>query len=133
MEFADIMSTVLTWGVFLFGLGVCLLGLAATVYVAYRFMSLVVSMEAGILKEFGRSGKAVNMALEDIPKKEAKLREFIQARMAPTEGGFEPYDDETAFLNEQVMHLREKGLTDEELDAFIRQAVGTDIGKPETG
>jgi hypothetical protein len=38
---------------------------------------------------------------------------------------------EEDFLNEQVEHLRRQGLTSEELDAFVRQAVGTDIGNPE--
>jgi hypothetical protein len=120
-----------SWAAFLFAAGVCLTGLASVVYVAFRFLSLVVSMEAGILREFKGNSKAVDKALADIPQKEAKLREFIAARMSPTEGEFVPQSDEEAFINEQVEHLRRQGMTDDELDAFVRQAVNTDIGSPE--
>jgi hypothetical protein len=131
MEYADIMPSMLNWGVFLFGLGIALSGVAAMIYVAYRFLALVLSMEVGILKEFQGSQKAVNIALADVPRKESQLKEFIKARMAPTEGDFVGADDETQFLNEQVTHLRNQGLTEDELESFIRQAVNSDIGKPE--
>ena len=131
MEYADIMPSMISWGVFLFGIGIACAGVAAMVYVAYRFLALVLSMEVGILKEFQGNQKAVNTVLADIPRKESQLKEFIKARMTPSEGDFIPGSDEVAFLNEQVAHLREAGLTNEELDAFIRQAVGSDIGKPE--
>lgn len=131
MEYADIMQGMLGWCVILFAIGFCLLGVASVVYVAFRFLSLVLSMEVGILKEFQGSQRAVNIALEDVPRKESQLKEFIKARMTPTDGDFVPTDDETAFINEQVDHLRNQGLSAEELDAFVRQAVGSDIGKPE--
>jgi hypothetical protein len=120
------------WSGFLFSIGLCLTAFAASLYVALRFLLLVISMEAGILREFKNSSKAVDRALSDIPEKEAKLKSFIQSRMAPTDGEFVPQSDEEAFINEQVDHLRRQGMTDDELDAFIRQAAGTDIGKTET-
>lgn len=110
---------------------VLLFALAAVVYVSFRFLALVLSMEVGILKEFKVQRPAMDKALADIPEKEAKLKDFIRARMSPTEGDFTPYSDEEAFINENVEFLRRQGMTDDELDAFIRQAVGTDIGKPE--
>lgn len=131
MEYNGIIPSMMEWSVFLFCSGVCLAGVASVVYVAFRFLSLVTSMEAGILREFRSSSKAVGKALSDIPEKESKLRSFIQSRMTPTEGEFTPYSDEEAFINEQVEHLRRQGMTDEELDAFVRQAVGTDVGSPE--
>jgi hypothetical protein len=98
-------------------LSVLALSLAGLGYVLYRFLSLIVSMEVGILKEFGSfvgSGKQ-NMF--------NKIKEFAQAGMKPTEGDYVPYDDEEAFVAEQVNKLKNKGLTDEELDSFVRQAV----------
>lgn len=121
----------MTWAAFLFVVACCLFGLSAIVYVAFRYLSLVLSMEIGILKEFAKHGKVVDKALEDIPAKESQLREFIRARMSPTEGDFVAQNEESQFIQEQAEVLRQKGMTDEELEAFIRQAVGSDIGSAE--
>ena len=105
-----------------------LLGLACVIYVAYRFLIIVLSLDAAILHEFKGQGRNVEKMAKAGPIQEDKLKSFIQARMTPTEGDFVPQSDEEAFINEQVEHLRRQGLTDEELDLFIRQANGTEIG-----
>lgn len=74
-------------------------------------------MEVGILKEFGSpvgSGKQNTLN---------KIKDLAQAGIKSTGGDYIPYDDDEAFVNEQVQKLKNKGLTDEELDVFIRQAV----------
>ena len=111
--------------------GFFLFGLSCVIYVALRYLILVLSMDSAILHEFKGQTKTMNKIASAGPIQEEKLKTFIQARMAPTEGDFAPYSEEEAFINEQVEHLRRQGMTDEELDAFVRSAVGTDIGKPE--
>ena len=105
-----------------------LFGLACVIYVAYRFLVIVLSLDAAILHEFKGHGRNVEQIAKSGPIQEEKLKSFIQARMSPTDGGFVPQSDEEAFINEQVEHLRRQGMSDEELDAFIRQANGTEIG-----
>jgi hypothetical protein len=46
--------------------------------------------------------------------------------MTPTEGDFTPVSEEEQFIQENVEHLRRQGMTEEELDSFIRQAVGSE-------
>lgn len=112
--------------------GLFLVGLAAVVYVAYRFLALALSMDMAMLREFRVQANASEKAAQSAgPVLGDRLREFISSRMAPTEGEFVPTSDEEMFIQEQVEHLRRQGLTEEELEAFMRQAVGTDIGKPE--
>lgn len=107
-------------------------GLACVIYVAYRFLALALSMDAAILREFSLTSKSIKQLTQSAgPVLGEKLKEFIANRLTPTEGDFSGSSDEELFLNEQVEHLRRQGLTEEELNAFIRQAVGTDIGKPE--
>jgi len=131
MEDASIMSSVWTWAVLLFSVGFCLLGVSAVVYVAFRFLSLALSMEVGILREFKTQNSGVRQILTQTPAAEATLKDFVKSRFAATEGDFQAYNDEEAFIQERVEDLRRQGMTQEELDAFVRQAVGTDIGKPE--
>lgn len=125
------MASMWTWAVFLFSAGFCLLGVSAVVYVAFRFLSLALSMEVGILREFRAQTKGVQQVLTQAPAAEATLKEFVKSRFSPTEGAFEAYSDEEAFIQERVEDLRRQGMTPEELDAFVRQAVGSDVGKPE--
>jgi hypothetical protein len=130
-------NTMMNWSIFLIAASLFLFALTAIVYVALRFISLVLSMEVGILKEFKGQREfvqpvgPVGVISPDAPITENKIKEFIKSRFAPTEGSFEGYNDEDAFIQEKVEDLRRQGLTQEELDAFVRQAVGTDIGKPE--
>jgi hypothetical protein len=110
-----------------------LFSLACMFYVGFRFLSLVLSMEIGIVKEF-RGGntqvlEAVHEVGGDAGKTQSKLKDFIASRFTPTEGEFIPVTDEEQFIQEQVEHLRQQGLTDEELDAFIRQAVADNKGQ----
>ncbi len=129
----------------LIGGGVFLFAAACVIYVAFRFLSLVLTLDMAMLREFKyqaiNTGQAISTASQAVTSAEeamkansvqpSKLREFIAARMSPTQGDFTPYSEEEAFINESVEHLRRQGLNDDELDAFVRQAVGTDIGKPE--
>jgi hypothetical protein len=131
MEYTDIMPGMWILVAIIFSSALLLFAFASVVYVAYHFMSLVVSMQTALIREFKGQSKAVDIALGDIPNKEAKLKEFIKARMAPTDGGFEPYSDEGAFVQEQVDELRRQGMSQEELDAFVKQAV-SEIGKTKT-
>jgi len=104
---------------------------ALVIYVAFRFLSLALSVDASLLREFTKLEIKTDEHLRSTPLQADKLKSFIQSRMTPTEGAFEPYNEEELFLQQQVEHLRRSGMTDEECDAFIRQAVGTDIGTPE--
>ena len=115
------------WAGLLFAAGSFLFGLACVIYVAMRFLIIAISLDAAILREFKGQSAAVGRALGDIPEKEEKLKSFIQSRMTPTEGEFVPQSEEEQFIQEQVEHLRRQGMTDEELDAFVRQAAG-DMG-----
>lgn len=110
----------------LFVFAVALMG-----YVAFRFLSLALSLDAALLREFIKVENKTDEHLRSSPVQPDKLKSFIQSRMTPTEGTFEPYDEEELFVQQQVEHLRRAGMTEEECEAFIRQAVGTDIGKPE--
>jgi hypothetical protein len=107
--------------------GLFLFGLACVIYVAFRFLALVLSLDAAILKEFQMNTNAYRDAARTNPIQESKLKDFIQSRMAPTDGDFIPVSDEEAFLQEQITELRGKGLTDEELEAFVRQAVSDKV------
>ena len=108
-----------------------LFAFACAIYVAYRFLSLALSMDAAFLKEFSGQQRTVQQALSQSPIQQSSLKKFSQDRMTPTEGTFEPFNDEEAFLNEQVDRLRQQGLSEEECNEFIRQAVGTSVGSPE--
>ena len=111
--------------------GFFLFSLSCVLYVAFRFLILVLSLDSAILREFkGQIGR-VDQVTAQGPINEKKLKDFIQSRMAPTEGDYHPYSDEEAFIQEKVEELRHQGMTQEELDAFVRQAVGSDIGSPE--
>jgi len=105
---------------------------AGAMYVGYKFLHLILSMEIGILKEFGKQSGMVQQAVAQHPVTESKIKEFIKSRFSPSEGDFQAYSDEEAFINENVETLRRQGLTDDELEAFVRQAVGTDIGNEES-
>lgn len=108
--------------VLLFAAAMFCFGIASVIYVAFRFLSIAISLDSAILRGIkNKPQEQVQQPTE--PPLESKLREFISSRLAPTQGDFVPYADEVAFLNEQVESLRSKGLTEEELNQFIRQAV----------
>jgi hypothetical protein len=101
---------------------------SACIYVAFKFLSLAISLDAALLREFKVQNQHDIKMDANNPITSDKLKSFIASRFTPTDGDFVPYSDEEAFLNERVAELRAKGLTDEELQSFIKQAVGTDIG-----
>ena len=121
----------LTWAIFLFSAACFLFALAIFLWLGLRFGALILSMEIGILKEFGGIKGTFQPVIQQHEKTENKLKDFIKSRFAPTEGEFISQSDEEQFLQEQVEHLRNQGLNQDELDAFVRQAVGTDIGSPD--
>ena len=123
--------SMISWAIFLFCAGWFALALAALFYVGYRAMTLIIGMEVGIVKEFKNQNGIVQQVVQQGPSTESKLKEFVKSRFTPTEGDFAPYSDEEAFIQEQVEHMRRQGLSEDELDSFIKQAVGTDIGSPE--
>jgi hypothetical protein len=127
-------NMMMNWSLLLLAGSLFIAAIVAFVYVSFRFMSLVLSMEVGILKEFKTQREYVQPVAHtapDTPVTENKIKDFIKSRFAPTDGAFEGYNDEDAFIQEKVEDLRRQGLTPEELDEFVRHAVGTDIGKPE--
>ena len=116
----------LIWSLFLFCAALFILAITALTWVALRFGALVLSMEVGILKEFKSQHAAVQQVIQgpDGPVETGnKLKDFIKSRFSPSEGEFVAPNDEEQFIQEQVEHMRHQGLTDEELDSFIRQAV----------
>ncbi len=122
----------LSWALLLFCAGWFVVGLASLFYVVFRGLTLILGMEVGILKEFKSQHGVIQDVVNQGPANDSKLKQFIKSRFTPTEGDFAPYSDEEAFVQEQVDHLRRQGLSDEELDAFIRQAVSADAGDTPT-
>jgi hypothetical protein len=121
--------------------GLFLLGLSSIIYVSFKFLSTILTLDISILRELQAQGNLVGesaklaeqhtkltaqVAQSAGPVLGERLRDFIAKRMAPTEGDFQPYSDEEMFIQEQVETLRRQGMfddssmTEKELDAFIR-------------
>lgn len=99
--------------------GLFLFGLSCVIYVAYRFLSLVLSLDAAMLREFKLNVRSPNPVLG------RKIEYPTQPNTEPTEGSFEPTSDENMYVQEQVEQLRGiQGLSDADLASAIRQAVG---------
>lgn len=111
------------WVLLSFGIGFCLFGLAALVYVAFRFMAVVTGLEISMLRELMSQRRSGQVVLNPV------------AGMGPaaTEGSFEPYDEQHAYVQERAAELRREGLAPEELDAFMQQAVADEVGKTDQG
>jgi hypothetical protein len=112
-----------------------LFALAVVVYVAYRFLSLALVVDAAILSELrSRSVQPSQLAADPATHETllgSQLKQFIAERMKPTDGGYEVNSDEELYIQEQVKRLRDQGnggLTDEELKSFISQAVSEEKG-----
>lgn len=114
-------SLIAAWGLFLFGL-------SSMGYVGFRFLSLVISLEVGILKEFKGSKPSVQPVIQN-PDVLEVAKNFAKGRFEATDGTYIAQNDETQFIQEQVENLRKSsaGLTEEELDAFVRQAVSEQV------
>lgn len=106
------------------GAGLFLFGLACVVYVTYRFLSLVLSMDMAMLREVKLSSRVmasppVETGQEPI---QSQLRSFIQSRMAPTDGDFVGQSDEEMFIREQAEELKDRGVLDAtEIDLFVKE------------
>jgi len=99
--------------------------LALLVYVAYRFLSLAISLDSFILRELQSRPQVVSSPAADTSGSilQSQLKEFIANRLKPTDGAFEFNTDEELFLNETIQNLRAQGIKEEELDAFMKHAV----------
>ena len=111
--------------------GFALFGLAAVTYSAYLFASTVINLQAAVLREM-RSHPASTPGKPDNSEVASPLSfRPDDPRVAPSDGDFVGQSDEVEFVNEMAENLRRQGMTSEELDAFVRQAVGSDIGSKE--
>lgn len=120
-----------------------LLAFAASIFVSFKFASLAISLDINLFRELqiNRELSRLTMQPSQVPnpanesKENAaattmgqRLQDFLRSRVGASDGDFVPYSDEQAFLNEQVDGLRAKGMSQEELDTFVKQAINTDIG-----
>jgi|GEM_PF-2911151 hypothetical protein len=104
-----------------------LAALSAVIYVAYRFLLMALSVDAALLREFKATPRQLQEAKSTENVLGGQLREFIAARMKPTEGEFVGNTDEEMFIQEQIKLAEAQGMTAEEIKAFMSQAV-TDKG-----
>lgn len=109
--------------------------LTAFAYVSLRFAMMALSMDAALLREFKVASKHIadisqsnreilNSSGENL---QTKLRDFVASRMSPTEGEFIHQTDEEAWLAEQLNNARAEGMSKEEIQAFVSQAIGADV------
>jgi hypothetical protein len=119
---------VLILGFLLFAAGFFVLSVAAVVYVAYRFLALALSMDAAILREFKQrpvSAPPMSNVGQEFPNITGSQANPFAGKQPDTEGDFVPHSDEGAFIAEQVELIRQQqGLTEEDMEKFIRQAKG---------
>lgn len=109
------------WQVCLVALSVSMMfaTFAVAMYVAFKFAALAISLDINLTKVFQITQK---------PQAIVQPAASGVAQDKPSAEPFVPYNEEEAFLQEKIDELRGKGLSDQELEQFIRQAVGTDIG-----
>lgn len=102
--------------------------IALLAWVVFSFQSTALQMGLALIHEL-RSARSVSQ-IASSPTSESllgsQLKQFIADRMKPTDGGFEVNSDEELYLAEVVKKLRDEsagGITDVELEAFVRQSV----------
>jgi hypothetical protein len=99
-------------------------GLAAVLYVAYRFLLLSLTMDSALHREISAMRQAL-MVQNHTPETTmgSQLKSFISERLKPTEGDFVVNTDEELFVQEQLAQLQAQGFRKDEAEAFMRQAV----------
>lgn len=109
-----------------------LFALAALIYVAYRFLSLAISMDSYILKELQSRPASIPPA-DPTSINDSMLRRFMASQEKPTEGDFVFNTDEELAIAEEVRKLKTdmSSMSEEdekELSAQIRQGGVTPKG-----
>ena len=110
----------LNTSVFIFCAACFLAAFSAAIYVSYRFLAVIVSIDAA----FSRSRAVVDQLKSPV------LFPQATAKPASTSGGgsVEPYDEAAMYVAEQVRAVKgSQGLSDEELQRFIAHARGVDV------
>lgn len=99
---------------------IALVAAASFVYVTFRFLSMALSLDAALLREF--KGIRTPQAHQAALTLDDQLKQFINSRMKPTDGDFVPSSEEDLFINEQVNRLREQGdFSEEEIKQFVHE------------
>lgn len=118
----------IAWSLFLFALACLMFCVAIFLWLGLRFGALVLSMEVGILREFKGTSAKVHPVGQPHVNPEV-LSNYPKSSFEATDGMFVQQDEDTQFVQEQVENLRKgnAGLTEEELDQFVRQAVADKV------
>lgn len=123
----QICAILVSGGLFLFGLG-------CVIYVSFKYLSMAIGLDAMLSRQLQSQMSAMmqqpQMApgVAGQPNLADQLRQFMSAQKMPqTDGEFIPYSDEEAAVREEVEKLRKKGLSEEELNNFVNQAVGANL------
>lgn len=91
---------------------------SAAIYVAYRFLAVIVTLDAAMSRSRALTAELKNPVL------------FPSNHTQPEsqDGTAEPYDEEALYIAEAVRKVRgQDGLSDEELQKFIAGARGVDL------
>jgi hypothetical protein len=106
--------------------------LACLVYVAFKFLSLGISLDAMLSRQLymqqlqQASQQQVKQPGQQFSQQfQNELHDFMNRPQ--TEGEFIPASDTESFVREEAEKLRKKGMSEEEMQQFIQQAVGAEL------
>ena len=119
----------------LFAGGFFLFGLAAVVYVSWRYAIMALSMDAALLREFKGTPLPQSPQMPSTQVGSANYQTY--GKPAKTDGGFFTMSDEQAWEQEQLEQAKSlfgPGTTDQDLiDHLRRNAVGAETDKEQKG
>jgi hypothetical protein len=113
--------------------GLFLFGLACLIFASQRFLTVAV---VEIKKQIASSPKSTGQFPHPGLDLNQKMQEFWEKRLTPTDGGFDPYNEEEMFVREKVEELRNIGvfagqeMSDGEMEDYVKQSL-RDSGFPE--
>ena len=107
----------------LFAGGMFLFGLACVIFAAQRFLTVaIVEIKQQISASRNLSTLPANGDIQ------SRMKE-LEKRTAPTDGGFDPYDENEMYVREKIEELRARGVLDDtnmdprEAEALVEQSL----------
>lgn len=90
---------------------------AAFAYVLFRFLLVILSVDAAIAR-----------GIKELLVFQSSNSPIVGGHIVkPDDGDFQPMTDEEAAIAEAVRKAKEEGLTDQEIEHFIRQGVSDSV------
>lgn len=105
--------------------GLFLFGLACLIFASERFLTVaIVEVKRQIASSANIPGRFPGVGAD----LEKSMQEFWKKRLTPTEGGFDPYNEEEMWVREKAEELKAVGalddkMSDAEMVAFVKESL----------